>query len=241
VPSQNETLRALVTRLGRGEIGAALSGQVDPLDLDRLTVPDSRAYREAERVCLHYSSVALANHCFRSYAWGALLGTVDGIGWDPELLYAAAMLHDLGLTERYDIGGSFESDGAAAAREILADVGLLQSAVETVAEAIHLHMHVVTPRHSGEAQLLAFGAAADVTGQRMLEIIPKTRSFILATLPRAGIKQELIALFEDQAHRTPDCIVETYMANGLGDRILAAPFDDDVSACGRRPRSASWR
>ena len=31
--------------------------------------------------------------------FGALLGTRDGLDWDPELLFVAAMLHDLGFTE----------------------------------------------------------------------------------------------------------------------------------------------
>jgi hypothetical protein len=224
VAANNESLRNLVTRFGRATL--TVQHQLDPHDLDRLSVPDSRACREAERVCRHESSEALANHCFRSYAWGVLLASSEGIAWDAELLYTGAMLHDLGLTPAYDRGGCFESDGAEAAHEILASVGWPEQRRDVVAEAIYLHMHDVTASHSAEARLLAIGTTADVSGGRALELLEPARSFILELFPRCGFKREMVALFEHQARKKPWCIVYQYMEDGLGERILAAPYDN---------------
>lgn len=224
VTARNETLRALVTRLARSSTAGALVVEVDPHDLERLTVPDTRPCREAERVCRAACGRSLAAHCFRSYAWAALLD--DGLEWDEEMLYTAAMLHDLGLTSDYDRGGCFESDGADAAREILIAVGWNPPRLDIVAEAVYLHMHEVTSKHSAEARLLAAGATADATGRRILEVPESTRAFVLAMFPRSGFKHELIARFSEQARRKPSCVLHEYMRNGLADRIAAAPFDE---------------
>jgi hypothetical protein len=226
VSTKDETLRNLVGRFAQSERGATLRRRIDAHDLGQLSVPDSRACRDAESVCREVSSEALANHCFRSYAWGVLLGTADGTAWDAELLYTAAMLHDIGLTPAYDRGGCFESDGAEAAREILDTVGWPAERCEIVADAIYLHMHDVTADHSGEAQLLALGTTADVSGGRALEIETAARSLILELFPREGFKTEMVGLFEDQARRKPQCVVQQYMQGGLGARMMAAPYDD---------------
>lgn len=219
----DETLRDLVVRLDRSAV--VLRHGVDRHDLERLSVPDSRACREAERLCREASSAALANHCFRSYAWGVLLGTLEQIQWDAELLYAAAMLHDLGLTPKYDRGGCFESDGAAAAREILGAIGWSGPRQETVANAIYLHMHEVAAGDSPEARLLAYGTSADVSGGRSLEVREPERSMILELFPRQGFKREMVSLFEEQARRKPACVVHQYLKEGIAERIMAAPYE----------------
>jgi HD domain-containing protein len=208
-----------VTRLARGAQHA-----VDPRDVERLSVPDSPACREADRVCREACGASLAAHCFRTYGWAAFLGARDGVSWGAELLYTAAMLHDLGLTPGYDRGGCFETDGAEAARAILSGVGWTQAQLDLVAEAIYLHMHEVTPEHSVEARLLALGAAADVTGRRIDEVSDQARSFVLALFPRHGFKREILARFEDQARRKPACVLHQYLGSGLADRVIAAPF-----------------
>ena len=60
--------------------------------------------------------------------------------FDPELLYTAAMFHDIGLTQSYR--GSqlrFEVDGANAARDFLRSHGISERDIEKVWAAIALH------------------------------------------------------------------------------------------------------
>jgi hypothetical protein len=214
-----EHLRALVTRL---EPGAG----VDRHDLELLTVPDTAAARRAEEICRAASAAALANHCFRSYAWGALLGVRDGIRWDAELLYVAAMLHDLGLTPGYDRGGCFEQDGADAARELLTEIGWTAERAETVADAIYLHMHEVGPEDTPEAQLLDLGTAVDVRGVRIGEVPAAPRGLVLERFPRLGFKEHFIELLEDQARRKPQCVVHAFLyERNAAAQIRAAAFE----------------
>ena len=210
----SEHLRALATRL-----------DADRHDIELLSVPDTAAARRAEAICREVSSESLANHCFRSYAWGALLGIRDGVAWDAELLYAASMLHDIGLTPEYDRGGCFERDGADAAREILTEVGWPAERAETASDAIYLHMHEVGPEDSAEALLLDLGTAVDVRGYRLGDVPPAPRAHVLDLFPRLGFKEHFIELFEDQARRKPHCIVAEFLARGSAERIRAADFD----------------
>jgi hypothetical protein len=217
--SASEHLRSLVTRLDA-------SAGLDRHDLELLTVPDTAVARRAEEICREASSASLANHCFRSYAWGALLGVRDGVAWDAELLYVAAMLHDLGLTPSYDRGGCFERDGADAARELLTELGWPAARAETIADAIYLHMHEVGPDDSPEARLLDLGTAVDVRGVRLADVPAAPRAFALERFPRLGFKEHFVALFEDQARRKPHCVVHAYLVErGGAAAIRAAGFD----------------
>jgi hypothetical protein len=224
---RSRTLRDLTRTLEQSDLAVDLGISVDPSELGRLSVPDTPATREAEAVCRESSGGSLTNHCLRSYAWGVLLGLSEGISFDAESLYAAAMMHDLGLTPAYDRGQCFETDGADAAREILSRLGWLEQAIGTVSEAIYLHMHDIPDDATGEARLLALGTSADVSGRRVLELAEPTRDAVLRLFPRLGFKRLFIDLFEDQARRKPNCIVHRYMREyGLADLILAASYDE---------------
>jgi hypothetical protein len=148
------------------------------------------------------------------------------VAWDAELLYVAAMLHDIGLTPAYDRGGCFERDGADAAREILADLGWPAERAETAAEAIYLHMHEVGPGDSPEAVLLDLGTAVDVRGVRLGDVPDASRGFVLDRFPRLGFKEHFVGLFEDQARRKPHCVVHAFLYERDGAAaIRAAGFD----------------
>ena len=70
---------------------------------DRLGVrlPDSRLAREITQYVRDTGSDLLFHHSMRVYWWGALAGKKLGLAFDPELLYAAAMFHDIGITPHY--------------------------------------------------------------------------------------------------------------------------------------------
>jgi HD domain len=221
------TFREVARSLGRSSVAGLLGLSVDPRDLAKLSVPDTAAAREAEDLCREASSESLANHCFRSFAWGVFLGVADGYTYDGEALYVASMLHDLGLTPAFDRGGCFEDDGATAAREVLHRLGWDGARVDLVADAIRLHMHDITPGDSSEAHLLTFGTSADVSGRRALEIDARLRKAILAVYPRLGFKRHFSALFLDQATRKPSCVVHRYVhERGLLELIANAPYDE---------------
>src|SRR5512132_1237844 len=87
-------------------------------------VPDTRLAAAAEALAVRVSPSALVGHCRRTYAFGAALLDRQGRTFDAELLYIAAMLHDLGLTDEFEDGVTpFEKRGADVARQALLTEG----------------------------------------------------------------------------------------------------------------------
>ena len=90
------------------------------LTVQGVSVPDSKLVREITELVRDTASPLLFHHSSRVYYFGALAGKRRGMSFDPELLYAGAMFHDLGLTPKYSSAQErFEVDGANAARDFL--------------------------------------------------------------------------------------------------------------------------
>ena len=105
--------------------------------------------------------------------------------YDPELLYTAAMFHDLGLTARF--GESqlrFEVDGANAARDFLRSHGIPEADIGKVWTAIALHTTPGIPEFlHPEAALLHVGAGMDVAGRSYDQFSDEERAAVIATVP----------------------------------------------------------
>ena len=63
-----------------------------------VVIPDSKLAREVTELVRDTEPPLLFHHSSRVYYWGALTGKRRGLRFDPELLYAGAMFHDMGLT-----------------------------------------------------------------------------------------------------------------------------------------------
>jgi hypothetical protein len=109
------------------------------------------------------SPTFLCHHCIRTFLFSDLLGQRDGLKCDRELLYLGAVMHDLGLTERFDGEQRFEVDGADAARAFVLEHGLSDEKAEVVWDAIALHTSIgIVSRKQPEMALVHLGASADV-------------------------------------------------------------------------------
>src|ERR1700757_4054959 len=64
----------------------------------RVSAPDSKLAHEITEFVRDTETELLFNHSSRVYLFGALTGERRGLTFDPELLYAGAMFHDMGLT-----------------------------------------------------------------------------------------------------------------------------------------------
>src|SRR5229473_8573793 len=88
--------------------------------IDALKAPDSKLAREITELVWDTETPLLFHHSSRVYYWGALAGKRRGLRFDPELLYAGAMFHDIGLTHQHSSADErFEVDGANGARGFL--------------------------------------------------------------------------------------------------------------------------
>jgi HD-GYP domain-containing protein (c-di-GMP phosphodiesterase class II) len=90
------------------------------VDLAGIRIPDSKLAREIMELVQDTEPPLLFHHSSRVYYWGALAGKRRGLRFDPELLYAGAMFHDIGLTHQHSSADErFEVDGANGARGFL--------------------------------------------------------------------------------------------------------------------------
>ncbi len=188
--------------------------------------PDSRLARQAEDLIRSVQPLFLTNHAFRSHFFAVALADRDQIGFDTELLYVAALLHDIGLVEEFDTGACFEEDGAAAATRLASLEGWPPERSHALAETIRLHVATKVELGDGpEAFLLWHSTGLDVGGDRHGDVSPPTVSAVLAAYPRLDFKEGFTELIVDQAERKPGCWAARAMQAGIRERIAAAPFE----------------
>jgi hypothetical protein len=232
----DDSTLALIARLGRAQLEQSLRraahmmgrGRPVPIALTDIGCPDTATALEAASLLRAHAPDVLAAHCYRTYLFGAALGTRDGLDWDAELLFISAMLHDLGLTDFNRGEGSFEQRGAAAAQSWLIDHGWPEDRASVVAKAIRMHMDVGRAgKERPEVALLHFGAAADVTGMRLEDIHPRTVEEVLASHPREGFKHYFAEKIHTEARAYPTSVTADLCRWGqFAWRIQHSPFQE---------------
>ena len=140
------------------------------------------------------------------FLWGSLQAEKLGLDYDPELLYVAAMFHDIGLVEgRRSERERFEIDGANAARAFLERQGLPEERVMTVWESIALHTTPEIPRYKQpEVRLVTLGVEYDVLGLHFDELTAGQREAVLAAHPRTGFKEGIVKAFSAGMRDKPE-------------------------------------
>ena len=184
-------------------------------------IPDSKLAREVTELVKDTESPLLFHHSSRVYYWAALTGKRRGLRFDPELLYAGAMFHDLGLTPEYASAHErFEVDGANVARDFLRSHGIAEQEIETVWTAIALHTTPGIPPHMHPViALLTAGVEMDVLGIAFSEFTEAERGAVVAAHPRTGrFKEEIIQAFYDGIHHKPDTTFGNVKADVLADK-----------------------
>jgi len=203
-------------------------GNTEKIALREVELPETAIARETERLCRQVSTPWLVNHCLRTYVWGELFAARDGISHERELLYCAALLHDLGITQAYPTppGDCFALAGARAASDFLRSRGLDEKKAQAAAEAIALHLNVKVGIESGpEAHLLSLGVGLDVIGLRIHELPEDAVQAVLMRHPRVGMKREVIAVLKAQAKQSPKTRIALLCRHlQFISRVRRAPF-----------------
>src|SRR5579859_7602708 len=176
-------------------------------DLAGIRVPDSKLAREIMELVRVTESPLLFHHSSRVYYWGALAGKRRGLRFDPELLYAGAMFHDMGLTHQHSSAHErFEVDGANAARDFLKSHGIAQQDIDTVWTAIALHTTPGIPQHMHPVvALVTVGVEMDVLGLTYREYSDAEREAVVRAHPRTEcFKEDIIQAFYAGIRHKPD-------------------------------------
>src|SRR4051794_25167843 len=157
-------------------------------------IPDSKIAREAVELVRQHESEMLFNHSVRVFLFGAMKGIRQNLKFDSELLFVAALFHDLGLVDAYHTDTKrFEVDGADAAREFLRSHGLPEPKADLVWEAIALHTTPGVPEYMRpEIALTKAGVVMDVLGVGYDGYTPEQRAQTITAFPRGDFKNEFV-------------------------------------------------
>jgi HD superfamily phosphodiesterase len=171
------------------------------IDLAGISVPDSKLAREITDLVRDTEPPLLFHHSSRVYYWAALAGKRLGLRFDPELLYAGAMFHDMGLTHQHSSADHrFEVDGANVARDFLRSHGIPE------------HMHPVVA-------LVTAGVEMDVLGLAYSEYSDAEREAVVHAHPRsAHFKEDIIQAFYDGIKHKPETTFGNVKADVLADK-----------------------
>jgi hypothetical protein len=182
-----------------------------------IVIPDTALVREATEFVRSAEDDVLFHHSRRTYLFGALHGRRLGLQPDLELLYVAAMFHDLGLTARYGTSTErFEIDGADAARDFLVQHGVDESEAHKVWLSIALHTTPGVPaRLEPEISLLIAGVATDVVGVGQEALSTDAIEAVIAAHPRPDFKNRILTAFNDGMKHRPDTTYGTMNADVL--------------------------
>lgn len=204
-----------------------------------IKVPDTPLVRDAVKLSRSLLEPYLFNHVMRSWLFGILLSEGAKLAPDPELLAVSAVLHDLGLTERYSAENRFEVDGANAARAFLKDRCVSTQQMQVVWDAIALHTTpTIAPHKEPEVAMTHLGISVDVIGIGLDRIPQDKQRAILAEFPRLAFKNQfkecLCSLVRKKPATSFDNVlrdfgiryVEGFTAPSFADLFANAPFSE---------------
>ena len=209
------------------------------MDFAGIKVPDTALVRDAIDLSRSLLEPFLFNHVMRSWLFGISLSEAAEVTPDAELLAVAAILHNLGLTERYTAENRFEVDGANAAREFMKDRGISAQQTQVVWDAIALHTTPTLALHKEpEVVMTHSGIAVDVLGAGLDRIPQEKQRAILTAFPRLAFKDEFKGSLCNVVRQKPmtaiDNIlrdfgiryVEGFTPPNFADLVAGAPFSE---------------
>lgn len=202
-------------------------------------IPDSQLAREATELVRSYEDEMLFNHSVRVYVFGAIKGLRQKLKFDSELLYVAALFHDLGLVDHYHTETKrFEVDGADAARDFLRARGIAEPQADLVWEAIALHTTPGIPQYmKPEIALTNAGVLVDVVGIGYDDYTPEQRDQVISAFPRGDFKNEFLKVQTGSALKKPQTTFGTVNFDYIEDHD---PSFRKPNAC-TRIRNTPWQ
>lgn len=192
-----------------------------PAKINGIAVPDSRLGRAITEFIRDTESELLFNHSSRVFFFGALAGQQRGLTFNHELLYAAAMFHDIGLMPSHASDDlRFEVDGANAARDFLRSYDVDPADIEKVWTGIALHTTPGVPEFMHPViALTTAGVEMDVLGLTYDQYPEDIREAVVAAFPRTlHFKEDIIQAFYDGIKHKPQTTFGNVKADVLADK-----------------------
>jgi hypothetical protein len=202
-------------------MNSSFPGFADNEFVTGILLPDGALVREVTELIRDTESSLLFNHCSRVFCFASLVGKQKALKFDSELLYVAAMFHDMGLVpEHSSVNDRFEVDGANAARDFLQRHRIADADIDHVWTAIALHTTPGIPQYMHPVvALLTAGVELDVLGIGLSELDSATRNDVLQKFPRTRhFKEDIIQAFYDGIKHKPATTFGNVKADVLADK-----------------------
>ncbi|WP_433720834.1 HD domain-containing protein [Microbacterium laevaniformans] len=198
------------------------------MHLTDFRAPDTLAARGALELARQYQSPAITAHALRSWLWAEAFARIDGLGEvDHELLYVAAVLHDIGTVTAFDNHAiSYEHAGGHVGVALTAGAGWPVERRERVLEVIVRHNWPrVDPEMDAEGYLLEVATGLDISGARPEALPEAFRREVLSVYPRGTLAAEFGACVIDQAARKPDTAARRLVDGGVIEKLADNPLE----------------
>jgi hypothetical protein len=194
--------------------------------LSDVPLPTTPVCRQALAVLTRFSPPALVNHCVRSYVLAASRATIEGLEVDHELLYVAALLHDLGLEATFDSHRvAFEEAGGNVAWVFTAGAGWPAERSDRAAQIIVAHMQGADVTVDPEGHLLDLATGLDISGRGGEHWPDDLLRELVSAYPRLDLGPRFTACITDQADRKPGSSAAGVVERGIVEGIASNPLD----------------
>jgi hypothetical protein len=179
-----------------------------------LSLPDSRAVRDACAQAEAESPAWLFNHVMRSWLYGARLAQRRGLAPDAELVAVAVLLHDVGLARGGAPDRRFEVAGADIGRAFALARDMGERRAEAVWDSIALHTTPSIAQHKGaDVACCQNGIACDYGGLGYHELSDDNKKLILSAYPRLDMKNMLTTCLCGIAKNHPNTTRDNFIAD----------------------------
>ncbi|MCX6470168.1 MAG: HD domain-containing protein [Corynebacteriales bacterium] len=185
-------------------------------------------------------SESVFHHSVRSYLWATLLADHENVthdaDYDPGLLFAATVMHDLGVGTRAPGVARFEVEGADLAADLLTRHGVGAHDVDRVWEAIAIHTSPgIAERRGLLAYLVREGVGIDFG--RQAEVVAGHEEVVHSRFPRLSMVRSLVDAIVDHAARN-DAAAPRYSTPG---ELLRERRDNGVTRMELAAADSPWR
>nr|WP_314844588.1 HD domain-containing protein [uncultured Microbacterium sp.] len=197
------------------------------LQLSSFTPPRSAAAEAALSLATRYHSPTMRNHVLRSWLWAEAFAVVEDRGEiDHELLFVAAVLHDIGLVPQFDnVLLSYEEAGGHVAVALTAGAGWDEQRSRRALDVIIRHnWPSVDPEMDLEGYLLEIGTGLDISGARPDALPAEFVREVLDAYPRLELAQEFGTGVVEQAERKPHTAAHRLVAGGVVHKLESHPL-----------------
>jgi len=148
----------------------------------------------------------IVDHSIRTFLFARLLAEHEGCSndaeYDEELLFAATVMHDLGLGEHARGRARFEVEGADLAAAVLREHGVAEADVERVWEAIALHSSHGLAERRGLLTYLTYKGVFIDAGRLTGVVNDGLRKDVLDAYPKPAARRYIADAIIEHANRS---------------------------------------